>query len=249
MTRLLKIILPLIPLLAAAPATAQMTFEGGLDDAEAAEVASEAEAATAAAPLDRVFTEGDRVKAVQKKLILKKWRLELAPSFSMSINDPFFQKLGGGVSGTFWLSDNLALFADIYSLSTFETSAIKVAKQRFVSTLVDSRLSFLATSGFQWTPIYGKIAWLGDEIIHFDMFFSAGFGLARSSTGDHLTTTFGVGQRFLVARWLALFYKIEDRLYPEVYALRGGPVSSISNVLTLSVGASIYFPFDFKYSE
>ncbi len=236
-----------------------------LDDAPAARAASSSGAkkkptkdkgAEPEVPADRVFTVGDRVKAVQKKLILKAGRFEIAPALSLSVNDPFFQKIGGGVAATYWAGDNLGFFADVYSLSTIETSNVRLAKQATRSTLLDSRLRFLAATGFQWSPIYGKVAFLGKQIVHFDLFFSAGFGVVRTSSAAlddtsplQIMTTFGVGQRYLVNRYLAIFFKLEDRLYPEVFDLKHGRVSGISNVLTLSLGASIFFPMDFKYSQ
>ncbi len=213
------------------------------------EGSADAPAVPSGIPGDRIVTVGDRVKSVQKKLILKAGRLEVAPAFSVSLNDAFFQKLGLGVAATYWPADNLGLFVDAYYLTTLETQNTRSAKKALVATLIESRLRFLAAAGFQWSPIYGKIAWFGQDIIHFDMFFSAGFGVVGTTTGEHIATTFGLGQRFLVNRFLALFFKVEDRLYPETYVLRGGPVSSISNVLTLSMGASIYFPTDFEYTE
>lgn len=206
-------------------------------------------------PGDRVFTVGDRVKSVQRKLILKKGRLELAPAFSMSVNDPFFQKFGIGIAASYWLAESLGIFADVFYLATVETENLRLAKAATTSTPLGSRLKFMAVGGLQWSPIYGKISWLGDDIIHFDLFLSAGFGVVRSSTNAldttpalYLATTFGIGQRFLVNRFLGLFVKVEDRLYPEVYKGRNGFSSALQNVLTLSVGASVYFPMDFEYS-
>lgn len=199
-------------------------------------------------PGDRVFTVGDRVKSVQKKLMLKKGRVEVAPAFSMSLNDAFYQKVGVGVAATYWPADNLGVFADVYYLVTAETPNVVLAKQALSSTLLVSRLKLLVAGGFQWSPIYGKIAWFDHDIIDYDFFLSAGFGMAETSTGNHVATTFGLGQRYLVNRFLGVFFKVEDRLYPESYALRAGPVTTIANVLTLSVGVSIFFPMDFEYS-
>ncbi len=202
-----------------------------------------------AVPADRVFTAVDRVKVVQRKLILKRQRFELAPAFSVSINDPFFLKIGGGVSAVYWLADTLGVFGDAFYLQTLETENVTLARQALQANLLESRLRLLTAVGFQWSPIYGKVAWFNRDIIHFDLFFSAGFGLAVSSTGQQLATTIGVGQRYLVNRWLALFFKIENRLFPEMYPIRGSELSSLSNVLTLSLGASVYFPTDFDYSS
>lgn len=201
-----------------------------------------------AVPADRVFTAVDRVKVVQRKLILKQGRLELAPAFSVSINDPFFTKVGGGASAVYWLADTLGVFADVFYLQTMESENATLARQALRANLLESRLRLLTAVGFQWSPIYGKVAWFNDDIIHFDVFFSGGFGVATSSTGTHMATTIGAGQRYMVNRWLSLFFKVEGRLFPELYPIRGGQVSSLSNVLTLSLGASVYFPTDFDYS-
>jgi outer membrane beta-barrel protein len=201
-----------------------------------------------AVPADRIFTAVDRVKVVQRKLILKKGRFEVAPAFSVSVNDPFFRKIGGGLSAVYWPADTLGVFADVFYLQTLETENVTLARQAYRSLLLESRLRLITAVGFQWSPIYGKVAWFNRDIIHFDVFFSGGFGLVGTSTGTHLATTVGVGQRYLVNRWLGLFFKVENRLFPELYPLRGGHVSSLSNVLTLSLGASIYFPMDFDYS-
>ncbi len=201
-----------------------------------------------AVPADRVFTAIDRVKVVQRKLIIKKGRFEVAPAFSISVNDPFFMKVGGGVSAVYWAADTLGVFADAFYLQTLETENVTLARQALIANLLESRLRLLTAVGCQWSPIYGKVAWFNRDIIHFDFFFSGGFGIATTSTGTHLATTVGVGQRYLVNRWLALFFKVENRLFPELYPIRGGHISSLSNVLTLSLGASVYFPTDFDYS-
>lgn len=221
----------------------------GVSNAAAAEAAAKSAGKAPKVPGDRVFTIGDRVKAVQRKLILKRGRFEIAPAFSLSLNDGFFQKVGAGLAGTYWLADDLGLFADVYYLDTFETSNVLLAKQAFTSTLLESRLNFLAAAGFQWSPIYGKVAWFNQDIIQYDLFLSAGFGMASTSTGNHVATTFGLGERYLVNRFLGIFFKVEDRLYPETYALKAGPVTTITNVLTLSIGVSIFFPMDFHYSR
>ncbi len=218
-------------------------------NAAAAQAAAKSAGKAPSVPGDRVFTVGDRVKAVQKKLILKKGRFEIAPAFSLSLNDGFFQKVGAGLSASYWLADDLGLFADVYYLDTVSTSNVLLAKQAFTSTLLESRLKLLAAAGFQWSPIYGKIAWFNQDIIQYDFFLSAGFGMASTSTGNHVATTFGLGQRYLVNRFLGIFFKVEDRLYPETYALKAGPVTTIANVLTLSVGVSLFFPMDFEYSH
>src|SRR5205814_2284886 len=40
--------------------------------------------------VERDITQEDRVKSVQKKLYLKRYRFELAPYFMISLNDPYY---------------------------------------------------------------------------------------------------------------------------------------------------------------
>src|SRR5574341_338592 len=54
---------------------------------------------------------GDRVKAVQRKGFLKRHRFELAPLFAATVNDAFYQKVGGGLRVAYNFGDTFALAA------------------------------------------------------------------------------------------------------------------------------------------
>ena len=54
----------------------------------------------------------DRIKSVQRISFLKKGRFELTPLFAVSLNDAFYQKMGGGASAAFHIADSLALRQD-----------------------------------------------------------------------------------------------------------------------------------------
>jgi len=103
-----------------------------------------------------------------------------------------------------------------------------------------------------WSPIYGKVAFLGQRIIHFDVFLAAGFGLAWSATsfeprnlGPHLAGDVGGGLRFYPSEWLALEGGVSATFYPDQPAAT--VPSSMQRVIAASVGFSVFFPFSFEY--
>ena len=58
---------------------------------------------------ERDVALGDRVKAVQRKGFLKRGRFEVAPILALSVNDAFYQKVGGGLRLAYSLQDSFAL--------------------------------------------------------------------------------------------------------------------------------------------
>jgi outer membrane beta-barrel protein len=103
-----------------------------------------------------------------------------------------------------------------------------------------------------WSPVYGKFSFLKKQIIHFDLFLSAGFGLVWSATsgeprneGAHLATDVGGGLRFYPKEWLAFELGLIATLYPDQ------PVSSlpatIQKVFVANFGVSFFFPTTFEY--
>ena len=57
----------------------------------------------------KVEVQEDRIKSVQRKIFLKSGRWELEPVFAISLNDAFYQKMGGGASVLYHPVDNLGI--------------------------------------------------------------------------------------------------------------------------------------------
>ena len=164
---------------------------------------------------------GDRVKAVQRKGFLKRHRFELTPLFAATVNDAFYQKVGGGLRAAYNLGDAFAIAARgaIYQqedlkLAPVRTNNVREGKVAFQSQLLSSQIYRLAMIDGIWSPVYGKAAWLDRSIVHFDLFLTAGFGLVWSATsfdgggkeglGPHVAADVGAGLRFYPLEWLAL---------------------------------------------
>jgi outer membrane beta-barrel protein len=205
---------------------------------------------------------GDRVKAVQRKGFLKRHRFELTPLFAATVNDAFYQKVGGGLRAAYNLGDAFAIAARgaIYQqedlkLAPIRTDNVREGKVAFQSQLLSSQIYRLAMVDGIWSPVYGKAAWLDRSIVHFDVFLTAGFGLVWSATsfdsggkkglGPHVAADVGAGLRFYPLEWLALEAGMMMTLYPD-QPMETVP-GTVQKVLAANVGVSFFFPWRFEY--
>ncbi|ACL66799.1 conserved hypothetical protein [Anaeromyxobacter dehalogenans 2CP-1] len=202
---------------------------------------------------------GDKVKAVQRKGFMKRGRFEIAPMFSATVNDAFYQKLGVGLRLAYSVHDSFAIavrgacYREDWGCGTsLRTDNVREGKLAFQSQLLTSDLYGQAMLAGVWSPIYGKAAFLNQSIIHFDLFLTAGFGAVWTATsvaprneGPHLATDLGGGVRFYPREWMAFELGMLATLYPDQ------PVASVPSTLqkvfTANVGFSFFFPTTFEY--
>ena len=81
------------------------------------------------------MTLDDRVKSVQRKVYLKKGRFELAPFITLSVNDPYYTKVGTAVRGAFYLADTLALAGRVSLMQVLPEDDVRIAKRTFQSRI------------------------------------------------------------------------------------------------------------------
>jgi outer membrane beta-barrel protein len=195
---------------------------------------------------------GDKVKAVQRKGFLKRGRFELAPVFSATVNDAFYEKFGYGARLAYNLHDAFAVAVRGTRYLKYRTDNVREGKLAFQSQLVTADIEQQVMLDGVWSPIYGKAAFLAGSIVHFDLYLAAGFGLVWSSTsgppldqGPHWATDLGGGVRFYPKEWLAFDVGLVATLYPDQ------PVpllpSTVQKVFAANVGVSFFFPTSFEY--
>jgi outer membrane beta-barrel protein len=195
---------------------------------------------------------GDKVKAVQRKGFLKRGRFEVAPILALSVNDAFFQKTGGGLRLAYSVQDSFAVAVRGAYFTPFRTDNVREGKQAFQSQLLTSQLYGQAMLDGVWSPVYGKAAFLGDSIVHFDLFLLAGFGAAWSATSDaprsegpHPAAEIGGGVRFYPKEWLAFEVGLAATFYPDQPIV--SVPATLQRVFVANVGVSFFFPTTFDY--
>jgi outer membrane beta-barrel protein len=201
---------------------------------------------------ERDVALGDRVKAVQRKGFLKRGRFEVAPILALSVNDAFYQKVGGGLRLAYSLQDSFAIAARGSYYTPFRTDNVREGKQAFKSQLLTSQLYGQAMLDGVWSPIYGKASFLSDAIVHFDLFLAAGFGVVWSATsepprneGPHPAAELGGGVRFYPREWMAFELGMMATFYPDQPIL--SVPATLQTVFVANVGVSFFFPFTYDY--
>ena len=194
------------------------------------------------------LTLKDRIKAVARKSFLKAGRFELSPSMAATVNDSFFRTWGVSGRAAWHVNDSLALeLGGVWVPPGFTEKLPPVDLLSNASLLVpiDNALVGIVDAGITFSPLYGKMAVLGDAIIHFDGFVSAGGGVAFDISEQiwHPALDVGVGARVFLTRWLVLRADVRDYLYPQ----DKNAISTLQNLLFVNVGVGFYLPLDFDY--
>lgn len=245
----------------ATPVRAQETTEFSLEDLEGAKALEEAAATEEEPPPppegDLVKTatdEGidltmqDRIKAVARKTFLKTGRFELEPNMMFTVNDPFIRSFAAGGRVSWHINEAFALEIGGGYIPPFfaqKLEPVELLRKELALINDDNTLFALADVGVTFSPLYGKMAVFGDGIIHFDGFVSAGVGATFDSGVDlvHPAMNVGVGGRIFLTRWLVLRGDLRDYIYPQDKA----GISTLQNLVFVSLGLGFYFPLDFDY--
>jgi outer membrane beta-barrel protein len=212
----------------------------------------------------------DRIKAVQGRLFLKKGRFEVTPSFMLGLNDPFTQTMGGQIgleyfiAESFGLNLNFGYGTDITSgNSTFVTPKTYLEKNDLALPEMGN-LKYFFSGGATWSPIYGKVSFLSQAIVHFDTFINLNFGMVgvdyRGWEGDignrvekdmggvKFMSAISIGQRVFLNRWLVLKLELRDIIYTMDLKPKYYPegITDIQNHLLGMIGIGIFFPMQFE---
>lgn len=212
-----------------------------------------------------------KVQPVSGQLYAKRGRLELTPTFDLSLNDAFFAKKMGGVKLGYHLFEWLSISGQ-YAITLGDPSPTGSAvicppdegcREADQASLyqVPGAIESIAGGEVSFTPIYGKLNLFAEQVIHVDMSILAGvdwIGYRRvlsaqeaesgvdpgteSAIGGHL----GLGMRIFFTQAFALRLEVKDYLYtvdvPNVVT-DGGSSSDLQNQLVAELGISIFFPF------
>ena len=238
MRAILFCLLPLV----AAPSLAQT--EATPDDATAVEASPEdAQAAVLG------VAKSDRIKAVSRKLFLKRRRFALTPQLGFTTNDAYFRHYGLGLRASYHIAEDLSVeVSGTYNALTQRLDAVQYLRRAAKAIPGQATLFGYGDVGFTFTPLYGKFAVLGDQILHFDAYVSGGVGTvveSRPTIPLYPAATVGVGGQVFVLDWLVVRADLRD----YAYAQQLGGISTLQNLLVASVGVSFFFPFGFSYQN
>ncbi len=225
---------------------------------------------------------------VVNRFFAKERRLEISPTFGIVTNNPFASRFVGGLQLGYHVSDTFSLqFQGQFSpdaregdLKNLVSELLQRARQQVVNNQGEAgddqfqqpldKLALTASVAASWAPIYGKINLVGETVLNFDLYLTAGVGaivknnwVARYETPDETgdivnlqaatpgsetlpTGIIGIGQNYFVTQSLAV--KIDARATfwvdnPPQYN-PNVPVSGsqLYNNFMASAGVAVFFP-------
>jgi outer membrane beta-barrel protein len=198
-------------------------------------------------------TLAERIPSVTRRAFVKRGRVEVFPTVSVSLNDPFYDHVIGtlGIGYHVLESLSIALCGDYYgSLSTSPTVVARVG----TPALSIDRPKYAGRLELAWAPFYGKISLFAENVLHFDIYLLAGGGMmGREKGGSTVTGVGGVGEHFFFNDWIGLRVEVRDQLFmlarqPSTTA-GGASKQSLQNLLSVMVGLSFFLPPSFKAEQ
>ncbi len=189
--------------------------------------------------------DASAIRVVQQRPVIKSGRFELQVLGELSIADVMFRHYSAGGNAYFHLSEEWAIGASYRHHFAEESTLLKDVTDKFEVFPERSIMRWSAVAEAAWTPIYGKLAFFDDDIVHFDMHLVVGGGVTQTSRSStpRVTGLVGFGGRLLVSSWFSVNMEIRDQIYVETYNEGGQLVNNVG----LSFGFSVFFPFDHEY--
>ena len=211
------------------------------------------------------------IVVLPRKSFLKRGRIELTPFIGTTINDPLIQHTALGGELNFFLSDIFAVgVRGIYFLSNVMNDEFWV-RYHFERVPTLNRYIAAVSGDFSYVPIYGKFTVFNQQIFQYEFYVSGGVGVTHTEviprtfdnepfTNWSLTFPVGIGARFFFTRWLAAQAAFRDYMMLDTFEATGRTLVSgdeakkreketrfIHNMI-FTVGISVFFPLDFKYT-
>jgi len=203
--------------------------------------ATSAEVASAKTPTDevKVRQRWDDIAVLPRRYALKARRVELAPMYHFSLNNPLLRNHAVGGQVNFYLSEALWLgvegqyYFPQQSNDTNGTYFLTGSQAKVLPAV--NKLVFSALLDFGYVPAYGKFALFNRAIVHWEGYVTAGVGVfmsevvpvkASDPSFTNLSAIFkvGVGSRLFLTKWLALNSFLTLYGYPDTFE----PVANVS---------------------
>jgi outer membrane beta-barrel protein len=201
------------------------------------------------------------IKTLQRKNFLKLGRVEWTTGGAFVSNDPFLNRyivasgLAYHLTEIFAMEFNLGFSPDLGD-ADWKPLTDQLVNNNHVSPDI-SKLTYFGNTTFAFSPIYGKAAVLGRNIINFDIFGAFGMGATRTvddlealqKVGDpvaeatqyqiHPTTNFGGGLRIIFNESTALRFDGRSLIYIETV---DSTTLEMKNNFIVQAGLSLFFP-------
>ena len=193
-----------------------------------------AAAALAAPRVAAAAEEGGVAYAIQPRKFL------LSHEFSFNVGvlpmDAFYKGVALGAAYTYHFGEAVAWEVAQFTYSVnVDTPLLGRLRNEFaVEPIPEPRLRYLGTTSLVLKPFFGKMAFSNRTILHLELFFVVGGGIAKpSSPAIHPTIDIGAGLRFF--GWKHVSFRLDVRDYMAIDGL------DLIHYLCITIGVSPAF--------
>ncbi len=171
--------------------------------------------------------------AVRKRLLLRESRFEVTPTLGFTLNDAYRRNALFGVKLDYHFRDNLAVGTALLVGVSFDSALaeqLNAKRKERIAKGSFSDVGLLGSVDLTYTPLFGKVAFLGRKVLNYDFQVSLGGGVANLSGSKDVeglipVAVAGAGLRIFVDRWMAVNLQVRDYLYSSA-------LNSIADVTT-----------------
>ena len=135
--------------------------------------------------------EGLTPDVVQNRFFLKEGRYEITAAGGYVPNNPMVTRTAGSLFGAYHINEKFAAeFAFMYfpdlgssDLKGLTKKLVEIANNRSAQSNFEQPVEKMlldASFAGRWSPIYGKINLIGENVLNFDFYFTGGLGMISS---------------------------------------------------------------------
>jgi len=210
------------------------------------------------------------IVVVVRKPFLKTNRIELLPTWGVTMNDNIIRHVQFNAALNYFLTDVLAVGIEghVYFKDLREPFDLVARQARRLPTV--NKYNYGAALNFHYVPIYGKCAIFDKHLVHLESFFSAGAASTESEVIPRdpalqpfknflVTPNIGASMRFFITKFLTVNIGVRDYIFVDRFeavgrtevsgdAAKERADSTLINNVVLQMGVSFWFPTSFEYT-
>lgn len=195
---------------------------------------------------EKYWARGDETElgVVQNRTYSKKGKIDLTLMGGVLFSDPFLDVKTAGFSLGYHFSEYFSVHAVGIRHFVSGSTALQTFQQSLGATTNTNQPNYYIGAEANASLFYGKLSVLGKSIIYYDFLATGGGGITNTESGNYITPSLGIGQRFYLSKLASvrldyrLQYYRETLIEKQITTKLGQPTGqrdNWSNVITLGV--------------
>lgn len=189
-----------------------------------------------------------RVEVIQDRLYSRRNKAEFSLMAGAIPDNNFYFYTAINPKLTYHFTEYLGVEGDFVYYLHNKKDLLKQIEKNFNQTVKADILNYYYGGEFIFTPLYGKLAFLTKDILHWDFFVAIGVGAFDTEIKTRFAGNFGVGMHVIFNKWLAGRFDFRNYTYRETinYEPVGGGAAiktgSVVNTRSYLFGVSAFLP-------